>query len=175
MSEDTPVVVEATEKKTDAKKRGWPKGKPRGRQSNHGPNREPKGRAERIPLGAPQLKLATQKIPGFVSRWINDKGSRVQQALQGGYYFVEKGDTVARTTDLGDSCISQIVGTKESGEPMSAYLMKIPEKWHREDQAAKKGRRDEIVAQIEGGTDEKGGPGQDGRYLPKVLTNRLGS
>lgn len=169
MSEETSVVVEST----GNKKRGWPKGKPRGKKLNHGPDREPKGRAERVPLGAPQLKLATTKIPGFVSRWINDKGSRIQQALQGGYFFVEKGDTVAKTTDLGDSCISQIVGTKESGAPMSAYLMKIPEKWHREDQAAKKERRDEIVAQIERGMDEKGGPGQDGRYLPSVLRNRL--
>lgn len=169
MTEDTPGSEVAPTKK----RRGWPKGKPRGRQSAHGPNREIKGRGERIPLGAPQFKLTAQEIPGFKCRWINDKGARIQQALRGGYYFVEEGDTTAHSTDMGDSCISQIVGTNETGQPMRAYLMKIPEKWYREDQEAKIHRRDETMAQIERGADEKGGPGQDGRYIPDWANNRL--
>lgn len=69
--------------------------------------------------------------------------------------------------------MSQIVGTKEGGEPLRAYLMEIREDWYKEDQAAKTKRTDEIEAQIRRGKDEHGEIGKDGRFM-RVAARRVG-
>src|SRR5262245_5850626 len=76
-------------------------------------------RSERIPLGIQKLKLHAKPRPGYVQRWINDDGARVQLAQQGGYTFVSRhsDDPQADSTDIGDG-ISQIVGKTEGGVPM---------------------------------------------------------
>lgn len=97
-------------------------------------------RRPRIPMGVPRSKLSVQGMEeGYVYRWFNDHGGRIQQATQAGYEFakdVTAGDTGERNSDIG-SKVSQLVGAKEDGSPLRAYLMRIKREWYLEDQTAK--------------------------------------
>lgn len=133
----------------------------------------------RVPLGTPGMKMSIRdyggQLEGYVPRWINDKGGRIHQALGGGYEPVFKDDRVVagesggdRNSDMG-SWVSQIVGTKEDGSPLRAYLMKIKREWYDDDQKAKQQQVDAVDEAIRGGRiNEKAG---DGRYLDKSRTN----
>ena len=162
------------EKRGPGRPRGGSPQKLRGREQSSEQKvvREPTGRAERVPLGSHRQKLVSNARPGFVRRWVNDKGARIQYALQGGYEFVSKSGSTATTTDPGDG-VSQIVGTKEGGDSMRAYLMEIRKEWFDEDQAAKRKRVDEVEAQINRGKDDHGEVGKDGRYM-RVGARRIG-
>ena len=122
-------------------------------------------RAQRVPLGSARQKLLAGTRPGYVRHWFNDVGGRIPAALQAGYEFVRK-DGEATTTDMGEA-ISQVVGTKEGGGGLTAYLMEIREDWYREDQAKKQEAVDAVEATIRRG-ELIGQVGQDGRYLPKA-------
>lgn len=165
MTEDAssaPVTASVPEA---GKIKGRPRGRPRrAREETHEPVREPNGRAERIPLGRHRQKLLSSSRPGFMRRWINDKNARILQAQQGGWSFVRKDGSTAATSDPGDG-ISQIVGNKEGGEPMRAFLMEIRKEWWDADQAEKQNKIDETETQIRRGKDEFGEPGKDGRYV----------
>jgi len=111
---------------------------------------------ERVPMGGSQLKLAVTKIPGYVQRWFNDVGDRIETAKKAGYTHVSKAGVKVGSgpesghTDLG-SVVSKIVGTQVNGQPLRAYCMKIKEEWYIEDQAKKAlGRRD-VETQIRRG------------------------
>lgn len=136
----------------------------RARPDTHEPQREPEGRAKRIPLGVQRLKLTASIRKGFVRRWINDDGSRVAAALQGGYEFVRREGADATSTDPGDQ-VSQVVGRLEGGAPLRAYLMEIREEWFKEDQTAKQLDVDKRENQIKRGELE-GKVGVDGVYVP---------
>lgn len=84
-------------------------------------------------------------------------------ALQAGYEFVRI-DGQAATTDMGQS-ISQVVGSKEGGASLRAYLMEIREEWYNEDQATKQESINATEKQIRRG-ELVGKVGQDGVYVP---------
>jgi hypothetical protein len=132
-------------------------------------NAEP--RRERIPVGVPRLKLDGGQRQGFVRRWVNDDGNRLQDFQAGGYEFVMNqlpagSDITAREST--DSRVSRVVGTKADGSPLTAYLMEIRRDWYEEDQAAKQKRLDDQESQMRRGEDSQGGaPGRDGRYVPR--------
>lgn len=117
-------------------------------QPKRGPGRPRKNaeaRPTRTPLGVPRAKLSVeQKDPNYAYRWINDKEDRIARALEAGYEFVKRGDTSApgdkdvtpQNTDLGTN-VSKVVGTKEGGGPLTAYLMRLKKKFYDEDQQAK--------------------------------------
>lgn len=154
-------------------RRGRP---PKDRSEASGPEREPQGRAERVPLGSKQPKLKASNRPGFVRRWINDDKGRIQQALQGGYEFVRK-DGEARKTDNMAEVISQVVGAKDGGGPLTAYLMEIRAEWYAEDQATKGKELDAIEDQLRRGSVQGGATvGQDGFYSRgiKIKRERIG-
>lgn len=97
---------------------------------------------ERIPFGVPRGKLGVLRgIPGYHLHWLNDVGSRIQEAIAGGYEFVMRDEVslmpgvVPSNSELGDR-VSRIVGAQEEGNPVRAYLMKIKEEWWQESQAA---------------------------------------
>jgi hypothetical protein len=129
-------------------------------------------RRKRIPLGTPRMKLTAPQKEGKVRRWINDDGSRVAMAVQGGYTFVEEEitpgdpDVKNRNRDLG-ARTSVPVGKKEDGTPLYAYLMEIDKDLYEEDQRAKQVQLDELEAALRGGKDQHGQVGRDGRYIPK--------
>ena len=100
------------------------------------------GRKKRIPLGTPQAKLAVPGRKGFVRRWINDSPGRLLRAEEADWTPViddieseEKGRAVGKNA---------LVGTKEDGSPLYAYLMEIPEDIYNEDQKAKQKPLDEF-------------------------------
>ena len=130
-------------------------------------------RKERVPLGRMRRKMSIPDglIPkNKVARWINDKSGRLQAAQEGGYTFVD--DPLAKVgegsedgRDSLDTKISRVVGTKEDGSPLKAYLMVINKSLYDADQAEKNRHLDEIDASIRRGNVE-GEVGKDGRYIP---------
>jgi hypothetical protein len=82
------------------------------------------------------------KMPGFHYRWIKDTdetGSEVLRYLSAGYEFVSRkegvivGDNSVYTSKAVGSMIRVPAGS--TGEYL--YLVKIPQEWYDEDQAAK--------------------------------------
>lgn len=122
------------------------------------PNRDIKQRTQkRTPLGVARQKLVLNSLddPKHHYHWINDMGTRIEDALNGGYSFVsaeEAGevgvrDVVATNTDLG-SGVSKVV---ERGTGRRAFLMRIPMAIYLKDQADKQVQVDEIDKAIRGG------------------------
>lgn len=87
---------------------------------------------KRIPLGTRNILTAPKK-PGFVRRFVNDKGDRVQQFKDAGYSIVEEkikvgDDKIGKVSQLGSSVEVQV------GSGQRAVLMEISEKYYNEDQ-----------------------------------------
>ena len=132
-------------------------------------------RTKRKILGGSEAKLSTAQREGYVRRWVNDKGGRLADFDQAAYTFVQNKDAGAKSTDLGDTRVSQLVGTQENGQPLRAYLMEKPKEWYDEDQKEKHrlttDRTEEAIKRGKVG----GEPDQEGRYVPsqgiKVTSN----
>lgn len=75
-------------------------------------------------------------------------------------------DPTAKSQDLGVKT-SRIVGAKEDGQAMSAYLMEIPVEWYDEDQKVKQRPLDEFEAAL------KGKPTIEGGYTPRSGGTRI--
>lgn len=115
-------------------------------------------RGRRRSINDPQLKLAVMnQIPGYHLCWVNDESNRIAFHQEAGYDFVTKDEVgLTRTTpvptnnDVG-SRVRQWVGTAQNGEPIYAFLMKIPEGWHKEDLMEPHNRSQEILRAIQKG------------------------
>lgn len=88
---------------------------------------------KRIPLGSRNILTAPKK-PGFVRRFVNDKGDRIQTFKEAGWNLVEGmpvGDPkIGRASTMG-SLTNPSVGVGQR-----AILMEIPEKYYQEDYKA---------------------------------------
>ena len=89
---------------------------------------------KRIPLGTRNI-LTAPKNPGFVRRFVNDKGDRIQQFINAGYSVVKEdikvGDPkIGKPNQLGNSVSAQRDGQRK-------VLMEIPEEYYNEDYKAK--------------------------------------
>lgn len=112
---------------------------------------------KRTPLGVQRQKLVLDQLkdPNYVYRWVNDGGTRIQNALEGGYEFVSAEtagqigvrDVIPTNTDLG-SGVSMVV---ERGTGRRAFLMRIPKEFYDEDQAVKQKVVDRVDDAIRGG------------------------
>lgn len=137
-------------------------------------DREGEGRKKRVGLGLQRNnRLSAYEPPGYHGHWINDEGSRIQDALAGDYQFMLGKEPVGsgaenRDSDLGQYT-SQIVGTKEDGSPLRAYWMVIKKEWYEEDQREKQRPVDEIERAIKGGTLQPNGEDIDtsNQYVPR--------
>ncbi len=150
---------------------------------------EQRGRAEkmdrkaRIPLGTLRRKLslshdkeADMKARGVVPRWINDRGDRLREAMEGGYEF-ERDTSVAASigdapagTDISanggtDTRIRRRVGEDGNGNPIFAYLMSVPKDIFDEDFNEKMRQIDEQEKGMLHGKDKDGKP-IPGTYVP---------
>ena len=118
--------------------------------------------AARIPLSLPTLKLAVPEIPGYVCRWFRGTGGRLQQALAGGYVYVEKGEVQLvhgspandyasdGNSDMGTR-VSISAGAESDGDQgLRLYLMKIKQELWDEDQQGVDARHEAIAAQLRG-------------------------
>jgi len=125
---------------------------PRGERA---PDRKPKGRRRRIPMGTPELKLTAPKRDGYHRHWFNDHRGRIKRAENSDYTFVYE----------DRERVSRLVGVKDDGSPMYAFLMEIPEDLYREDQAAKQAPIDEFDRQLRSATKPKDSdPRDEGRF-----------
>lgn len=102
------------------------------------------GRRKRTPFSANRRRLQVDdKFPGYKLRWFNDTEDRIQRALDAGYEFVTKdhvsqvGDKDVSNTKGLDSRVSRVVGQNKVAQPIWAFLMKLPDALHAEDQAEK--------------------------------------
>lgn len=120
-------------------------------------------RAEhRVNIDGVEMKLETKGISdGFVGRWVNDDG-HVEQLQRRGYEFVNENEVKAKSDGTGTR-ISQIVGSKEGGERLQAYLMQIPKEIYDEDQKIKQREADKIDEAIMSGN--AAGEDQAGTYM----------
>ena len=113
--------------------------------------------------------MAVSGRPGFKRRWVNDKGDRISQAIEGGYNFSARDGTdfieedVANRNDSLNNAISKPVN---SGE-MKAYLMEIPTALYMKDQKVKADNINGTEEGLRRGADTHGQPGVDGRYIPR--------
>ena len=101
--------------------------------------------------------------------WCNDVEGALEQAQAGGYSFVTPKE-VGETRD--GSQVKRLVGTKKDGSPLYAYLLKIPQEWHEEDNAQKAEIDDAFERAIKRGKLEEGR--NDNRYDGgiKLTTNK---
>ena len=116
----------------------------------------------RVSMSVPQMKMHVPEIAGFHTHWFNDDQGHIERGLRAGYVFVENdevsmhdfslaGDsTKTGNQDLG-SRVSMVVGTKEGGVPMRAYLMKIREELWKIDQRLQQERNDAISRALKAG------------------------
>lgn len=115
-----------------------------------------KSRPARKPFGGLEQKLYYPPRDGFHRHWFNDVGNRISRAQEAGYSHV---------TGTDEKPVTKVVGTLESGQPMSAFLMEIPEEWYKEDmnaQLAEVSKREEAIRRGDLGKQEG-----DGRYVPQ--------
>jgi len=126
-------------------------------------------RKKRVPLGVQRLKMAMKNRPGFKRRWVNDKGDRLTQAMEGGYNLVPRDGAEFTEEDVAnrnDSLNNAICKPVNSGE-IKAYLMEIPTALYKADQKIKADAINETEEGLRRGSDAHGRPGADGRYIPR--------
>ncbi len=86
-------------------------------------------RRTRASTGGYRLKLHAPNHPGFIRRWFNDTPGRLAEAEDLAYTHVTDPGV---KSDSPDSRVRRLVGTKEGGQPLYAYLMETPiEEYHR--------------------------------------------
>jgi len=126
-------------------------------------------RKKRVPLGVPRLRLAVTGRQGYNRRWVNDKGSRIGQALEGGYNLVPKDgadfkdvDAANRNESLGNAICKTV-----NSDGSKAYLMEISTAMYNSDQLAKAKNIDTTENGLRRGDDTHGRTGIDGRYVPE--------
>lgn len=110
-------------------------------------------------------RLSAKPIPGFRCRWVNDQDGRIEQFTGIGWDYVQQGEQGVenKSTDAGNH-VSRVVGSLPSGEPLRAYLLKIPEDWYSQFQKMEQQQVDKVDETIRrGGVGLKPG---DKRYAP---------
>jgi hypothetical protein len=111
---------------------------------------------KRVPLGSRNILTAPKK-KGFVRRFVNDKGDRVQAFKDAGWTPVE--DTPVGDPKLGRASSIGSLTNPSVGAGQRAILMEIPEQYYEEDYAAAQA---EITA-VENEIKRKSkSPGKDG-------------
>lgn len=109
-----------------------------------------KQKPKRIPMGRRNILTVAglQDTADFHYHWFNDIGDRLHKCVEAGYEFVLKSGLGA-----GDQTIESAKGTsslltKGVGGGVSAYLMRIPMQFYREDQKAKQLEVDALEAEM---------------------------
>lgn len=101
---------------------------------------------KRIPLGSRNVLMAPKKA-GFVRRFVNDTGDRIQAFKDAGWNTVDDGSTsgdakVGRPTSVGSLTNPHV------GSGQRAILMEIPEEIYAEDRAQSQAKITEVENQI---------------------------
>jgi hypothetical protein len=106
-------------------------------------------RENRKPFGSTDQKLAFPPRNGYHRHWFNDEPGRIYSAEQAGYDHVK---------GIDGKPVSRIVGTRQGGGAILAFLMEIPEEWYQEDMKRLQDEVDRKEAGIRRGNVEKADP-----------------
>lgn len=122
-----------------------------------------KTRRERTPFSASRKRLEVRYVEKDFEKqwhghWFNDQDGRIERAQDAGYEFVKPdevrgvGDREVNSgnTDL-NSKVSRVVGRGEGGNPIRAYLMKLPLDLYNQDKAEKQKVNDLVDNAIRAG------------------------
>jgi hypothetical protein len=124
-------------------------------------------RRKRASHGLARLRLSVPKeIPGYYCRWVNDDGVEVEWRLQNDYEFVAP--TEVGLDDPENTRVRRLVGTKENGDALYAYLMKIRQEWRDSDVEEEGELQRRFEQQVKSGTIVGEGTSADHRYIPKA-------
>ena len=116
---------------------------------------------KRVPLGTRDV-LTAPKNPGFVRRFVNDKGNRVKKFIDAGWNIVsdegEAGEPkIGRASSMGS-------GTNpEVGSGQRAVLMEIPEEIYYEDKKASQAKITEVEKEMRRNSSAEGQDGLSGK------------
>ena len=104
-----------------------------------------------------KLRRGEGQIDGYHLHIFTDNGSRIQEALDNGYEFVQPTEiggvsenVVSRNGDLGDR-IRYLVNPRAEGTEQYGYLMKQRQEWYEEDQRALQTKNSQVDAAIKRG------------------------
>lgn len=105
-------------------------------------------RPKRTPINGRNILTVVGKEDGYMYRFVNNTGDRVQQFIEAGYELVD-----ADKVQVGDRRVAQATpeGSKAQvsvGNGDKAFLMRIKQEWYQEDQAAKQVQVDELEKSI---------------------------
>lgn len=90
----------------------------------------------RVPIGASRDITNVHDTPeGYIDRWVNDDGDRINKFKQAGYELVETAQVGSSHVD-GSHAESGVV-SKDMGKGVTAYQMRQRQDYYDKDQAAK--------------------------------------
>lgn len=112
---------------------------------------------KRIPLGTRNILTAPKKA-GFVRRFVNDKGDRIENFKDAGWKPVD-GDVQVGDPKIGRATSMGSLTNPHVGGGQRAILMEIPEEIYNEDRAASQAEITKVENEIKRNSK---GPGQDG-------------
>ncbi len=115
---------------------------------------------KRVPLGTRNVLTAPKKS-GFVRRFVNDKGDRIENFKAAGWNLVDEqvqvGDPkIGRASTMGSTVNPHVGGGQR------ALLMEIPEEYYNEDRAASQAKITKIENEIRRNSKSPGKDGLDG-------------
>lgn len=111
----------------------------------------------RVSMSIPLQKLQVPEQKGFHLHWMRGDKGRLEQALRGGYQFVDADEVELNRTGLGNSGLDS--GNEDMGSRVSIvsgmdgnrlYLMKLPQEFWDSDVEKLAERQEQIAAQLRG-------------------------
>lgn len=97
---------------------------------------------KRIPLGTSHRLAVSNEIPGFKTRLVNDTPGRIARFMDAGYEPVSTDEATIGTSRANVGSPEGSINRIDVGGGLHAVLMKIPNEFYEEDQAAKMKRVD---------------------------------
>ena len=97
----------------------------------------PVSRVRRTPVGRRNVLTVDGKEPGFHYHVVNDTGGRIAQFQEAGYEIVASKDVRIGDKRIGKASADGSLAVVDVGQNQKAYVMRIPDEYYEEDQAAK--------------------------------------
>jgi hypothetical protein len=115
-----------------------------------------------------RLRLSVPHHPtGYYCRWVNDDGIEVAWRLENDYEFCCNAEVgLPPPAEDEEDRVKRLVGTKENGDALYAYLMKIRQEWRDEDVWEEGELQRNFEKQVKSGTIVGEGQTAEKRYIP---------
>ena len=115
---------------------------------------------KRVPLGTRNILTAPKK-PGFVRRFVNDKGDRIESFKSAGWETVD--DVQVGDQKVGKASLMGSLVNPHVGGGQRAVLMEIPEEIYKEDRAASQAAITKVENEIRRNSKTPSSDGLDGK------------